>query len=57
MLFCLRRRLVAGFVVREVAESPAASRSIPFGILDHYLDIHSSSDNERVEAGAWKAAS
>ena len=34
------QRLVAGFAVREVGESPAAHRGVLFRVLDHELDIH-----------------
>src|SRR5215831_19863624 len=52
----LVQRLVSRFATGEVGESPAASRGVLLRVLDHELNIHGGTGNERSEAGAGKAA-
>src|SRR5262245_12747291 len=51
----LVQRLAAGFVVREVGETPAAGRGVLFRVLDHELDVHAGPGDEGLEARAGKA--
>ncbi len=50
------QRLVPRSAVREVGESPTASRGVLIRVLDHELDIHGGPSNERLEARTGKAA-
>ena len=51
------QRLIAGFAVREVGESPAAGRSVFFRVFDHELNVHGGPSKRRGKAEAGKACS
>jgi hypothetical protein len=50
------QRLVSRFARREIGKSPAPSGGVLFRVLDHELNIHGQTSNERLEARAGKAA-